>query len=449
MSSPPIPYVRQFDFTDYATDNPGQPLPGIDVDNELNAILATLNANLTRLNLIQRADGALANLSVGPDQLNSAALFAAAAALGTADNATALAAQSAAQLVNNFSTLAGRNRIINGDMRIDQRNAGASVALGAGVVYTLDRWGFGHSQPNKLTAGQNYAGAAPPAGVSANYLGVKATAAYASLAADFFGLYQVIESVNILDLGFGAAGAQPVSLSFWVYASQPGIYGGAIQNYQENRSYPFSFAINNANTWTKVVLTIPGDTVGTWASMYVLFDLGSGANFKAAPGAWGAGNIFGANTETVSLVGTLNAVFAVTDVQLEIAPPGATPAAPLATPFERRDYASELARCQRYYQNLGGQYVNQRVALGYCQTASIASFTIQTFMRAAPTVSFNAPVALYDGTNTTPVTGVGVTAQPGPINISATVAGGLTVFRPVELMTNNSLSGAVILNAEL
>lgn len=73
MTQPP-PYTRQFSFTDFSTSNPVDPHPGTSLDQEFNAILATLRVALANLALIQRDDGALRNGSVGVDTLSAAAL---------------------------------------------------------------------------------------------------------------------------------------------------------------------------------------------------------------------------------------------------------------------------------------------------------------------------------------------------------------------------------------
>lgn len=69
MSTPPVPYERQYDFTSFATNHPKSPLPGLKVDAELNEVLTSIASLISRLAEIQRPDGALANLSVGPDQV--------------------------------------------------------------------------------------------------------------------------------------------------------------------------------------------------------------------------------------------------------------------------------------------------------------------------------------------------------------------------------------------
>ena len=239
-----------------------------------------------------------------------------------------------------------RNRIINGSMVIDQRNAGASVTP-ASIVYTLDRWQAVLTQASKYSVQRNAGGVTPPNGFT-DYLGCTSTSAYSVLTGDTFSIVQSIEGFNTADLGWGTASAQTVTLSFWVRSSLTGTFGGALANGSggTNRSYPFSYTISAANTWEQKTVTIAGDTTGTWltdnnAGILVRFGLGSGATFSGTAGAWAAGNLV-QPTGTVSVVGTNGATFYITGVQLE--------AGTVASPFERRDYGRELMMCQRYYE---------------------------------------------------------------------------------------------------
>ena len=236
-----------------------------------------------------------------------------------------------------------RNRILNGDCRIDQRNAGASVTP-ATDTYTLDRWGYAASQASKFTVQQNAASVTPPAGFT-NYLGATVASAVTIGAADFFWIQQFIEGYNIADLAWGTASAQSVTLSFWVRSSLTGTFGGALQNSANNRSYPFSFTISAANTWEYKTVTIAGDTTGTWLTtngkgIRLSFGLGVGSDRTGTAGAWAAAN-YASATGATSVVGTAGATFYVTGVQFE--------AGTVASPFERIDYGRQLIQCQRYY----------------------------------------------------------------------------------------------------
>jgi hypothetical protein len=249
---------------------------------------------------------------------------------------------------NNYSPQTGfKNRIINGAMTIDQRNAGASVAttVVGTSTYTVDRWAYIVAQSSKFTVQQNAGSVTPPVGFT-NYLGITSTSAYARLSSDYFAITQAIEGFNGLDLGWGTANASTVTLSFWVRSSLTGTFSGSFRNATVDRSYAFSYSINAANTWEYKTITIVGDTSGTWATnngvgIRVQFDLGSGSTFQTTAGVWTAGN-FTSVTGTTSVVGTSGATFYITGVQLE--------KGSVATPFEFRSIGTELALCQRYYE---------------------------------------------------------------------------------------------------
>ena len=250
----------------------------------------------------------------------------------------------------NFPTegsLSGRNRIINGDMRIDQRNAGASMTATTAAEYSLDRWKTISSASSKFSVQRNAGSVTPPAGFT-NYLGVTSLAATTVAAGDYYFLDHRIEGFNVADLAFGTANAVTVTLSFWVRSSLTGTFGGALSN-NATRSYPFTYTISAANTWERKTITIAGDTTGTWATdntagLVTTFSLGVGSTYKGTAGAW-AGSTFWSAIGAVDLVNTNGATLYLTGVQLE--------AGSVATPFERRSYGQELALCQRYYQTTG------------------------------------------------------------------------------------------------
>lgn len=274
-----------------------------------------------------------------------------------------------------------KNRIINGDMRIDQRNAGAS---GTAVVYTVDRWFYNGSQASKGTWQQNAGSVAPPSGFK-NYLGFTSSSAYAVGATDYFGFYQSIEGFNVADLGWGAAGSKSVTLSFQVYSSLTGTFGGSINNSGYSRSYPFTYTISSANTWTTISVTIPGDTAGTWLTnngigMTVNFSLGTGSTYSGTSGSW-SGSLYLSATGATSVVGTNGATFYITGVQLE--------KGSVATPFEFRSIGQELALCQRYYEV--GQTVDSsgQFWCGYSPgaNANYQSVRYMVIKRTTPTVA--------------------------------------------------------------
>jgi hypothetical protein len=244
-----------------------------------------------------------------------------------------------------------KNRIINGAMVIDQRNAGASVTPStSNNTFSCDRWLCNASQASKYTIQQNAGSVTPPVGF-VNYMGVTSSSAYSVTASDYFFIEQDIEGLNCGDLGWGTANAKTVTLSFQVYSSLTGTFGGSLRNSAGSRSYPFSYTVSSANTWTTVNLTIAGDTTGTWLTtngigIRLSFSIGSGANWAGTAGAWNGDNDWTVSG-AVSVVGTSGATFYITGVQLEV---GSS-----ATGFEYRQYGQELALCQRYFEKSNNQ----------------------------------------------------------------------------------------------
>jgi hypothetical protein len=285
-----------------------------------------------------------------------------------------------------------RNRIINGDMRIDQRNAGAAVT--GGGSYPVDRFRINNTTDGAFSAQQD--SSAPPGFTSS--LKYTTTTADASLTGTQVSpIFQIIEGTNVYDLGWGTANAQPVTLSFWVRSSLTGTFGGSLRNGNANRSYPFSYSISAANTWEQKTVTIPGDTTGTWltdngAGIRLSFSMGSGSDSSGTAGAWNSNNHTSV-TGAVSVIGTLNATWQITGVQLE--------AGSVATPFERRPYPDELRLCQRYYQktydigvvpgtdNTNSYFVEGTFIYTTNSTWGI-TWRFPVEMRASPTVTFYA-----------------------------------------------------------
>ena len=278
------------------------------------------------------------------------------------------------QYVDALPAAMNDNRLINGDMRIDQRNNGASGTVNG---YTVDRWQCQATQANK--GSWQRVTSVPVAGFPYALYFVSASA-YALTATDYFMFLQSIEADLISDFQWGTAQAQPVTLSFWVNASVPGTFGGSLRNASANRSYPFSYSLPSANVWTKIVVTIPGDTAGTWALSgnaaggQLALPFGIGASLAGPANAWASSNYLGP-TGTASIVGANGAQILFTGVKLEIGS--------VATPYNRQSLTKSLADCQRYYQ-VGSFKLDLYAAAGQA-TGSYQSFPVT--MRAAPTVT--------------------------------------------------------------
>jgi hypothetical protein len=277
-----------------------------------------------------------------------------------------------------------KNRIINGAMVIDQRNAGASVTVNNGNQnFSVDRWwGQGTASAGVFTMQQS---SVAPAGF-ANSLLMTVTTQDASLAAtDLYDISQIIEGFNVADFGWGTSNAQTVTLSFWVRSSVTGTFGGAFGNSAVNRSYPFTYAISSANTWEQKSITVAGDTSGTWLTnngigIRLYLGLGLGSTYSGTAGAW-SGSFFISATGATNLMATNGATFYITGVQLE---KGST-----ATSFDYRPYGTELMLCQRYYCKNTGVVDGGGTSFATVSRDVIVGVKVNfmTEMRSAPTLS--------------------------------------------------------------
>ena len=270
-----------------------------------------------------------------------------------------------------------KNRIINGAMVIDQRNAGASVIV-ASSSYATDRWEAAESLATGGLTAQQVSDA--PTGFVSSLRITTSTAGTAGAAENAY-LRQFVEGFNCADLNWGTANAQPITISFWAKSSLTGTFSGGLFNAGADRSYVFTYVVNSANTWEYKTVTIAGDTSGTWNTtngrgIGVVFDLGSGSNQTGTANSWTSSLKWKA-TGSVSVIGTLSATWQVTGVQLE---KGST-----ATSFDYRPYTTELQLCQRYYE-AGGPYQTSWTASGALGAATVI-YAVQK--RANPTLTIS------------------------------------------------------------
>ena len=327
-----------------------------------------------------------------------------------------------------------RNRIINGAMMIDQRNAGASVSIGT-TAFPVDRFsasiqqGSGHTGQRSTTA---------PSGFVNSVLITVGTGA-SPAAGNVSRLVQIIEGFNVADFGWGTASAATITLSFWVRSSVTGTFAGGIYNGASNRTYVFTYAISAANTWEQKSITIAGDTSGTWATdnsvgFVVNWDLGTGSTYQGTAGSWAAGAAW-ATSGSVKLAATSGATFYITGVQLE--------AGTTATPFENRLYGTELQLCQRYY----WQTSDSSNATGFLNVSYFTSTrcfgvgALPVTMRSTPTLAtstvsnFATLTALVNSVSAISLYGATANAFTLDITTSATTAGYAGFLRSAASVT--------------
>ena len=341
-----------------------------------------------------------------------------------------------------------KNRIINGDMRIDQRNAGASVTISTGgsAIYSLDRWCGVNNTDGTFTIQRS---TVAPTGFT-NSLLATVTATDASIgAAQSINIRQNIEGFNVADLGWGTANAQTITLSFWVRSSVVGQYGVAVNNSAYNRSYVSNITINTANTYEYKTITIAGDTSGTWLTdngvgLVLQISLAVGSSRLGTANTWASDYFYGTSGQT-QWISTSAATFYITGVQLEV---GTS-----ATPFERRLYNQELANCQRYCYQITG--TNQPIGSGYNRSTSIAYLYggLPVAMRSAPTLEVPNSAGYFSIEYGTSASALASTislylASTTGYFVSCSPATGITANSGSILFTNNASSYARF-NSEL
>jgi len=294
-----------------------------------------------------------------------------------------------------------KNRIINGNCAIDQRNAGASVSTSTinSTVYTIDRWAYVVNTANKFTIQQTPSatetGYAARVGAGfTNYLActVGASANVTVGSTDFYGLRYNVEGLNVSDLAWGTSSAKPITLSFLAYSSVTGTFGGCVGNSGNTRAYPFTYSIPVANTWTPISVTIAGDTTGLWLTtngvgLKFTFGLGIGSSYNTTANAWAAGEYYGP-TGAATPITTNSATFYITGLQLEVGT--------VATSFDYRSYGTELALCQRYYY-LVSSGSTRAFAMGGYQTSAYIEGVVQfpVTMRATPALEATSGTNYY------------------------------------------------------
>ena len=301
-----------------------------------------------------------------------------------------------------------RNRIINGAMVIDQRNAGAAVTTSSS--FPLDR--FTEAFGNASCSFQQVSDA--PTGFI-NSLKLTVTTGSAPSVGTNNVILQKIEGLNVADFGLGSASAVTFTLSFWVKGSVTGTYAASFTNSAFNRSYVATYTINAANTWEYKTVTVAGDTSGTWLTtngtgLTILWDFGSGSNLNTTAGSWQTGNYYRTSGCT-TIASTTGATFAITGVQLEVGS--------VATPFEREIYSTTLAKCQRYYET---SYTG--VAVG----TALGSSATSVYWWAQSTGNYNNQYVFFKTTKRAAPT----------TNIYNAITGTAGQIRNVDLSTNLS-----------
>lgn len=284
-------------------------------------------------------------------------------------------------------TFAGKNKIINGDMRVDQRNSGNAITP-TSSAFTVDRWGAGIPQASKLTFQQ----VSSFVGGFKSSLKASVASQYSPIAGDTFTLYQGIEGFDCEDLKWGTSDAETVTLSFWFESDIVGTYCVTLRNKDANRNYVATFVYASANTPQFMTIIIPGDTTGTWfldnsVGIYILFDLGSGASsVESNPNQWTTSQTLRTSSAIILVDQVVTSHINITGIQLE--------KGNRATRFEYIPYAQQLATCMRFFERWNTA-VHSAVGAGHSASTSQIwiSSQFEVRKRVVPTLTASGTVS--------------------------------------------------------
>jgi len=366
-----------------------------------------------------------------------------------------------AALIGGQKALGHKNLVKNGAMVVAQRATSASGDT-TGTVRTVDRMNpeissagtWTQSQSTEVPSGQGFV----------NSFKLDCTTADASLSAGNVLLFGYrMEGIELQRLNYGTSSAKNIVLSFWVKTNKTGNYVVQFQNIRStNRACSLLYTVSSANTWQKVEFPIPADTAATFDNDNLL----SGILYwwLAAGTDWTSGtlNTTWANITNANLAVGLNVNLAdstdnewyITGIQLE--------EGDVATPFEHEDFATTLAKCQRYFTiekaGTGGPY--KRLALGQCQGSTSAGFimSLSTPLRGTPTLETSGNsnhYQTYSAGAVDTLTGILLTSDSDAgtynnhIAFNVTVSSGLVAGDGAELVTNNNASYYLAFDAEL
>lgn len=298
----------------------------------------------------------------------------------------------AAPFVSNDANF--RNKIVNGDLSVDQRNGTATIN-GTGVTYNVDRFlGRGVASAGVFTLEQS---TTSPDNFTSSIKATVTTADSSIAASSSYRLQTNIEGVNMADMNWGSSSARTAVLSFYVRSSVTGTFGVSVANGNFDRFRVFSYTIDSADTWERKIITVPGDTSGTWPtdntlSVRLNWSLGIGTNVDGTAGSYGSSTAEGLQGQT-NLIATDSATFFLTGVQFEVDAGG-------ATDFEHLPTDIQLDRCMRYtyVHNNNADSFQMLLFLGATRGGTNKSFYIQhpRPMRDTPSITLSGEIRMIN-----------------------------------------------------
>ena len=338
--------------------------------------------------------------------------------------------------INGTSISGRRNLIINGAMEVAQRGTSSTEQL----YQTVDRMRLARAgtDENPTQAQLSITTASMTAlGFRKAFRIVNGNQTSGANPADTIAMSYRIEARDIRTSGWDYTNPNSfITIQFWVYSNVGQTYylrlrtlDGTSQNY--TTSYTLS-----ANTWTKVVKTIPGNSNIQFdddvnQGLQINFSMFAGTVYTSSSmtlNSWAAYDVNNQFPDMTSTWYTTNdATWNITGLQLEVGPQ--------ATAFEHRSFAEELQLCKRYYQ----QYINppiNGIVSGTANRTENHAFLLPVEMRASPTLSIsntgnNNGQRIYDGSATKYITSLLSSGKTvSHLSISYNLSGDLTNYRP-------------------
>jgi hypothetical protein len=363
------------------------------------------------------------------------------ALLSTAGNAVLYDAQTltvtqAAQARTNisaapFDAMAYNGMQVNGAMEVSQEKGTTATSVTQGAAQIIDSWKVWSNGAGFTVAAYQDKGNVP-AGYPAS-IQMSVTVPTASPpSGSFCAIVQTLEGYRTCRLGFGAAGASPLTVGFWVMAQRAGQYSVALYNGDGTRSCPKAYTVNNANVFEYKTVTFPGDITGTWTkenagSLTIAFPM------FVESAACGPADVWSAALK-LGVVGGVGSIASTSEHLLiagVVALPGLEAPSAARAPFIMRPFDQELVTCQRYYEKdydygtpagsaIASSFIEQYipVGIGNCQGFYVPH---KTRKRAAPTLTIF---------STTGASGyiTGITSGQKVVNIDSNNEGGYSIY---------------------
>ena len=327
---------------------------------------------------------------------------------GNADTASGLSGNpsinttgivTATSFVPTVGQLSHRNIIINGAFEVAQR--GTTSTTPGDSFQTTDRIGYIRSGLSENTT-QAQVDVTNDAGPYALGLRKSLKLTNGNNTADVAQYQTIMTKIEADDMARSGwnytSSSSYITFSCWVKSSVAQNFYGYF--YAPNRSgggdiYPFETGSLTANTWTKIIKSVPGHTNVTFSAgvgwgLQVLLSPYFGTNYTSSGvslNTWAAYSGGGTRTPdyTTTWQTTNDATFETTGWQLEVGS--------VATPFEHRSFGDELRRCQRYYHCVyrRGASSDSNVSIGalgslYTGNSVYIDMTLPTQMRTTPTL---------------------------------------------------------------